>query len=68
MLRKFCEFCAKYFNYLARDPFVMIMSVENFKEHWNQVSLSSEVSFNGSDTFHAGCLKGFKYESIAHLL
>ena len=66
--KKICEFCAKDFNYLARDPFLIIMRVENFKEHWNQISLSSERSFHGFDTLYTGCLKCFKLENIANLL
>ena len=46
----------------------MIIRVENFKEHCNQISLSSEASFHGSDTLHKGCLKCFKHENIADLL
>ena len=44
------------------------MRVENFKEHWNQISLSSERSFHGFDTLYTGCLKCFKLENIANLL
>ena len=36
----------KRFNSSARDPFLMIIWVENFKEHRNQISLSSEASFH----------------------
>ena len=46
----------------------MIIGVEKFKEHWNQISLSSEASFNGSGTLHTGCLNGFRHENIANLL
>ena len=46
----------------------MMIWVGNFKEYRNQISLSSEASFHGSDTLHTGCLKAFKYEDIANLL
>ena len=46
----------------------MIIRVKCFKEHRNQVSLSSEANFHGSDKLHTGCLKAFKHEDITNLL
>ena len=68
ILRKFCEVCAKDFNYSERDPFLMIIRVENFKERKNQISLSSKASFHRSETLYTGCFKAFKHEDIANLL
>ena len=60
MLRKSCEFCAKDFDSWQEILFLMIIRLENFKEHRNQVSLLSEASLYVSDKLHTGCLKAFK--------
>ena len=67
ILRKFWEFCAKDFNYLARDPLLMIIQVENQGTEKSNM-FPSEASFHGSATLQTGCPKALKHEDTVNLL